>query len=176
MQTEWSRANDDRPAEVSSEQPPWGQPAPAAPSIPAADLDGSDDVAEVPESSDTVEQVPVSAAAAEAEDAPEELLAPGEEELHRSAVEAVDGLLDEVELALTRLDDGTYGRCEECGEPIDDDRLAELPIIRTCAGCAATGEGDRSEAPLETSAPATPGILADRGEAVSPATPWSSGV
>jgi hypothetical protein len=59
----------------------------------------------------------------------------GEEELHRSAVDAVDGLLDEVELALARLDDGTYGRCEGCGDPIDDDRLAELPIVRSCARC-----------------------------------------
>jgi RNA polymerase-binding transcription factor DksA len=59
----------------------------------------------------------------------------GEEELHRSAVDAVDGLLDEVELALTRLDDGTYGRCEGCGDPIDDDRLAELPIVRSCDRC-----------------------------------------
>ena len=55
-----------------------------------------------------------------------------EDEMHRSAVDAVDGLLDEVELALARLDDGTYGRCEECGEAIDDGRLAALPIIRTC--------------------------------------------
>ncbi|HEX7442807.1 MAG TPA: hypothetical protein VF320_02910, partial [Acidimicrobiales bacterium] len=43
----------------------------------------------------------------------------GEEEAHRSAVDAVDELLDEVELALARLDDGTYGRCETCGSPID---------------------------------------------------------
>ena len=62
-----------------------------------------------------------------------------EEDLHRSAVDAVDALLDEVELALARLDDGTYGRCEECGSPIDDDRLAELPIVRTCGRCV---EGD----------------------------------
>jgi hypothetical protein len=58
-----------------------------------------------------------------------------DEDLHRSAVDAVDRLLDEVELALTRLDDGTYGRCETCGTPIDDDRLAGLPIVRTCARC-----------------------------------------
>ncbi len=62
----------------------------------------------------------------------------GEQETHRSAVDAVDGLLDEVELALTRLDDGTYGRCEECGDPIDDDRLAESPIIRSCGRCSAS--------------------------------------
>jgi len=51
----------------------------------------------------------------------------------------VDGLLDEVERALARLDDGTYGRCETCGEPIGDERLAELPVVRSCAVCEATG-------------------------------------
>jgi RNA polymerase-binding transcription factor DksA len=63
----------------------------------------------------------------------------GEEEAHRSAVDAVDGLLDEVELALARLDDGTYGRCEECGSPIDDARLAGSPIERTCGTCVIGG-------------------------------------
>jgi len=64
-----------------------------------------------------------------------EAAAASDEESHRSAVDAVDGLLDEVELALARLDDGTYGRCEACGAPIDDDRLAALPIVRTCERC-----------------------------------------
>ena len=65
----------------------------------------------------------------------------GEEEAHRSAVDAVDGLLDEVELALARLDDGTYGRCEECGAPIDDARLAVSPIERACGRCVIGGGG-----------------------------------
>jgi len=59
----------------------------------------------------------------------------GEEEAHRSAVDAVDELLDEVELALARLDDGTYGRCETCGSPIDDAELAVLPLVRSCRPC-----------------------------------------
>jgi RNA polymerase-binding transcription factor len=58
-----------------------------------------------------------------------------EDEQHRTAVDAVDRLLDEVERALARLDDGTYGRCEACGEPIADDRLSEHPIASTCARC-----------------------------------------
>jgi len=65
----------------------------------------------------------------------------GEEEAHRSAVDAVDALLDEVELALARLDDGTYGRCEECGAQIDDARLADSPIERTCGTCVIGGSG-----------------------------------
>ncbi|HEY5108877.1 MAG TPA: hypothetical protein VII96_04635 [Acidimicrobiales bacterium] len=60
----------------------------------------------------------------------------GEEEAHRSAVDAVDGLLDEVELALARLDDGTYGRCEACGALIDDSELAVGPLVRECKPCS----------------------------------------
>ena len=39
-------------------------------------------------------------------------------------IDEVDQLLDEVEAALSRLDEGTYGTCRGCGTPIDDTRLA----------------------------------------------------
>jgi DnaK suppressor protein len=61
----------------------------------------------------------------------------GEEEVHRSEVDAVDRLLDEVELAMARLDDGTYGRCETCGVPINDVELAAGPLVRECTPCSA---------------------------------------
>jgi RNA polymerase-binding transcription factor DksA len=93
--------------------------------------------------SPVVDRGPEAASEARSPDSPEHdqsrsdivVGADGEDEMHRSAVDAVDGLLDEVELALSRLDDGTYGRCEECGEAIDDGRLAELPIVRICGRC-----------------------------------------
>ncbi len=66
---------------------------------------------------------------------------------HRSAVDAVDGLLDEVERALARLDDGTYGRCEACGEPIPDDRLSDRPTARTCDRCDGADRGALPEVP-----------------------------
>jgi DnaK suppressor protein len=40
--------------------------------------------------------------------------------------------LEEVELALKKLDDGTYGRCETCGEPIAPARLEAMPAARYC--------------------------------------------
>ena len=40
--------------------------------------------------------------------------------------------LDDVEHALSRLDDGTYGVCEVCGEPIGDARLEVMPATRFC--------------------------------------------
>ena len=72
-----------------------------------------------------------------------------EDEQHRTAVDAVDRLLDEVERALARLDDGTYGRCEACGEPIADDRLAEHPIVSTCARCDEVDGGTAAPGPAE---------------------------
>jgi DnaK suppressor protein len=40
--------------------------------------------------------------------------------------------LDEVEIALGKLDDGTYGTCETCGQPIADARLEAMPQARFC--------------------------------------------
>jgi RNA polymerase-binding transcription factor DksA len=54
-----------------------------------------------------------------------------------TSIDRVDRLLDDVELALTRLDDGTYGQCVTCGAAIEDARLAAEPTIRTCAACGA---------------------------------------
>lgn len=44
--------------------------------------------------------------------------------------------LAELEMALTRLAEGSYGRCERCGEPIPHDRLLARPAARTCVPCA----------------------------------------
>jgi len=52
-----------------------------------------------------------------------------------STIDEVDRLLDEVEAALARLDDGTYGSCASCGKAIDDARLSDQPTARTCAAC-----------------------------------------
>ena len=48
------------------------------------------------------------------------------------ALRTVEAELADVELALRRLDDGTYGRCEVCDGAIDDARLAEAPAARFC--------------------------------------------
>ena len=46
--------------------------------------------------------------------------------------------LDEVELAIGKLDDGTYGLCEVCGEPIAAARLEAMPAARYCITHAST--------------------------------------
>ena len=47
--------------------------------------------------------------------------------------------LDELDEALARLDDGTYGVCVRCGAPIGSERLAARPAAPTCISCAALG-------------------------------------
>ena len=44
-------------------------------------------------------------------------------------------LLVQVERALGRLDAGTYGRCEECGNPIPKARLQAFPRATLCVTC-----------------------------------------
>lgn len=45
--------------------------------------------------------------------------------------------LEEIAAALERLDDGGFGLCEICGEPIPLARLRVRPTARTCVTCAA---------------------------------------
>src|SRR5438477_1012037 len=40
--------------------------------------------------------------------------------------------LAEVEHALGKFDNGTYGTCENCGQPINPDRLEAKPAARFC--------------------------------------------
>jgi RNA polymerase-binding transcription factor DksA len=40
--------------------------------------------------------------------------------------------LDDVERALTKLDDGSYGSCEVCKQPIEPVRLEAMPATRFC--------------------------------------------
>ena len=43
--------------------------------------------------------------------------------------------LAEIEDALERLKDNSYGTCEECGELVAEDRLRALPSTRVCVEC-----------------------------------------
>ncbi|MGI8778501.1 MAG: TraR/DksA C4-type zinc finger protein [Acidimicrobiales bacterium] len=63
-----------------------------------------------------------------------------EREKDLSILEAIESELADVEHALRRLDEGTYGTCEACGRPIDDDRLQALPAARLCRDDQARAE------------------------------------
>ena len=49
-----------------------------------------------------------------------------------TAHDTLQGLLDEVRHALKRLDEGSYGTCATCGEPIPEGRLEARPWATTC--------------------------------------------
>src|SRR3954469_16599701 len=55
-----------------------------------------------------------------------------EREKDFSILEQIEAELADVERALHRLDDGTYGTCEACHEPIADERLEAQPAARFC--------------------------------------------
>jgi len=57
-----------------------------------------------------------------------------------SILESLEAELTDVEHALGRLDDGTYGTCEACGRRIDDDRLEAMPAARFCLEDQAAAE------------------------------------
>jgi RNA polymerase-binding protein DksA len=57
-----------------------------------------------------------------------------------SILEHIDAELSDVEHALRRLDDGTYGTCEACGQPIGVDRLEAMPAARFCVDDQALAE------------------------------------
>lgn len=62
--------------------------------------------------------------------------------LTRTQMEAMSPLhdrseqqIEEIEEALQRMEDGSYGVCEECGQPIRLERLYALPTASLCIDC-----------------------------------------
>ena len=51
-------------------------------------------------------------------------------------------LIRKIQAALQRIDDGTYGVCEDCGEDIGIQRLKARPVTRLCINCKARQEED----------------------------------
>lgn len=55
-------------------------------------------------------------------------------------------LAREVRTALRKIDDGSYGICEECEAPIPPRRLDALPFAKLCVRCQEQAENDTSHA------------------------------
>jgi DnaK suppressor protein len=49
-------------------------------------------------------------------------------------------LLGKIEEAVTRIDEGSYGRCEECGGDIGIERLKARPVTTFCISCKSAQE------------------------------------
>jgi RNA polymerase-binding transcription factor len=54
------------------------------------------------------------------------------------AIEAAQ--LDDIEAAIARIDDGSYGLCQDCRRPIPRKRLEVLPFARRCLNCEGANE------------------------------------
>jgi DnaK suppressor protein len=63
-----------------------------------------------------------------------------EREKDLSILEQLDAELADVEHALKRLDEGTYGTCEYDGKPIPEERLEAIPAARFCLEHQAAAE------------------------------------
>ena len=53
-------------------------------------------------------------------------------ELDQGLEEGAQQTLAEIEAALKRIEDGTYGICEVCGKPIGEERLRAIPWAKLC--------------------------------------------
>lgn len=84
------------------------------------------------------------AAALEGDDGVEDIGEESESDLERSTAFDLAGrnsqLIEEIDEALRRIDDGTYGQCARCGKPIDEERLKAMPTAKYDAACQAAIE------------------------------------
>jgi len=49
-------------------------------------------------------------------------------------------MLDDIDQALRRIEDGSFGICVDCEQPIREERLDVLPYASRCIGCAEKSE------------------------------------
>ncbi len=63
-----------------------------------------------------------------------------DQELTLSLLGSENDALDQIEAAIERIEDGSYGQCEECGGKIPKPRLEALPYVALCVQCASQQE------------------------------------
>lgn len=63
-----------------------------------------------------------------------------EQEFTLSLIESDGDTLAKIEGALDRIEDGSYGLCEECGAKIPKQRLLAVPYATMCVKCASRTE------------------------------------
>lgn len=70
----------------------------------------------------------------------DQIVSSADREMAVQRVEVQTALAHQVRSALARIEDGTYGLCERCEEPIPEKRLAAVPWAGLCAPCQARTE------------------------------------
>jgi RNA polymerase-binding protein DksA len=68
-----------------------------------------------------------------------------EQEFNLGLIESEDLVLREIEEALRRIDEGTFGVCEACAKPIKKARLKAVPQAKFCIECQRTHEEEGEE-------------------------------
>lgn len=58
-----------------------------------------------------------------------------EQEFTLGLIENEEEMLRAIDEALQRIEDGTFGKCEECGKAIRKTRLKAIPHARLCINC-----------------------------------------
>jgi RNA polymerase-binding protein DksA len=61
-------------------------------------------------------------------------------EIDYSLEENSEQVLRAIDVALQRIEEGTYGTCETCGQPISEERLEAIPYATQCIDCRRKGE------------------------------------
>ena len=56
-------------------------------------------------------------------------------EVDESLEENAELLVRDIDQALRKIDDGTYGKCERCGQDIPEERLDAVPYASLCVSC-----------------------------------------
>ena len=84
------------------------------------------------------------ATALEGDDGVEDSAEMSELDLNRSTAFALASrqskLIKEIDEALDRIENGTYGLCTRCGKPLDEERLKAMPTAKYDAECQAAIE------------------------------------
>lgn len=63
-----------------------------------------------------------------------------DQELTLSLLGSEKTALDQIESAIVRIENGSYGRCETCGGKIPNARLEAIPYVAQCVRCASEEE------------------------------------
>jgi DnaK suppressor protein len=83
------------------------------------------------------------------------------QDINATLLENEQFLVNEARDALRRIDEGTFGRCEECGQQIPWERLDALPYARFCTRCAEavglSASSRRASRPIATVINRSPG-------------------
>ena len=58
-----------------------------------------------------------------------------ETDVDQAILDNEKALLAEVQQALARIENGTYGICSNCGQPIPEERLEAIPWVSLCVTC-----------------------------------------